>query len=117
MNNILNKIDFDSIANGLLNLFVLALIVILLEKISNPSKNNQVVFPKLPIKRKDFSENIKKLVLIRQGYRCNSCLKPLDNIQDFHHRNGNRADNCSTNCEALCPNCHTKITRKAKWRY
>lgn len=111
MNNILN-IDLNSITNVLLKLFVLAAVVIILEEISNPSKNYQAVIPKLPIKRKEFSEKTKKSVLFRQGNRCNSCLKPLQNIQDFHHRNWNRADNCSSNCEALCPNCHAKKTRK-----
>ncbi len=114
MNNILN-IDFDSISNVLSKLFILAAVVMILKEISNPSKNYQTVIPKLPKKRKEFSEKTKKSALFRQGYRCNSCLKPLQNIQDFHHRNGNRADNCSNNCEALCPNCHAKKTRKSMY--
>lgn len=112
MNNIVN-IDFDSIVNGLSKLLILFTFIIILEEISNPSKNYQTVIPKLPVKRKEFSENTKKSALFRQGYSCNSCLKPLQNIQDFHHINGNRADNCSSNCEALCPNCHAKKTRKS----
>ncbi len=87
MNNILN-IDFDSISNVLSKLFILAAVVMILKEISNPSKNYQTVIPKLPKKRKEFSEKTKKSALFRQGYRCNSCLKPLQDIQDYHHRNG-----------------------------
>ena len=64
MNNILN-IDFDSISNVLSKLFILAAVVIKLEEISNPSKNYQTVIPKLPKKRKEFSEKTKKSALFR----------------------------------------------------
>ena len=109
----ISSINWNSVANSLPTLFVIAAIVIILDVISNPQKNNQVVIPKLIIKRKDFSNKTKKSVLFRQGYRCNSCLKPLEGIQDFHHKNGNRSNNTSWNCEALCPNCHARKTRQA----
>jgi len=60
--------------------------------------------------RRQFSKLTKKKTLIRQNFRCNLCLKPLD-IIEFHHKNGNSADNRLSNCEALCPNCHAKKTR------
>ena len=104
--------NLNSITNALPTLIVITAIVIILDVISNPQKKNQAAIPKLNIKRKDFSANTKKSVLFRQGFLCNSCQKPLQGIQDFHHKNGNRADNGSWNCEALCPNCHARKTRK-----
>ena len=63
--------------------------------------------------RKAFSKLIKQKTLIRQNFRCNECGKYSELLQ-FHHKNGNRADNRLENCEALCPNCHAKKTRKNK---
>jgi len=61
--------------------------------------------------RRYFSRLVKQKVLIRQDFCCNLCLKPLDNA-DFHHIDGDRSNNNIWNCEALCPNCHAKKTRK-----
>ncbi len=66
MNNILN-IDFDSISNVLSKLFILAAVVMILKEISNPSKNYQTVIPKLPKKRKEFSEKNKKISSFQAG--------------------------------------------------
>ena len=112
MNNGIN-IDWNFISKEFPNLLIILLILIIFDTVTNPSKNNQasIQFRRLQ-KRKDFSANTKKSVLLWQGNRCNSCLKPLNGIQDFHHKNGNRADNSSLNCEALCPNCHARKTRK-----
>jgi len=66
------------------------------------------------VSRRQFSKLTKKKTLIRQNFRCNLCLKPLD-IVEFHHKNGNSADDRLTNCEALCPNCHAKKTRKRRF--
>jgi len=62
-------------------------------------------------KRKQFSKNTKLLVLISQGNRCKSCGQNLDEI-NFDHIDGNSSNNYITNCQALCPNCHAKKTRK-----
>ena len=62
-------------------------------------------------KRLYFSELTKQLTLIAQGFRCKICGRFLD-VVDFHHIDGNRSNNSLSNCEALCPNCHAKKTRK-----
>jgi len=62
-------------------------------------------------KRLYFSELTKQLTLIAQGFRCKMCGRFLD-VVDFHHIDGNRSINHITNCEAICPNCHAKITRQ-----
>ncbi|MGB6532101.1 MAG: HNH endonuclease signature motif containing protein, partial [Candidatus Nitrosopolaris sp.] len=62
--------------------------------------------------RHDFSESVKEKILEKQHHRCANC-KRLLNVVDYHHRNGDRSDNTQSNCEALCPNCHTDKTRRS----
>ena len=66
--------------------------------------------PKLAkkIKRRHFSESTKLMVRIMQGLRCKMCGRFLD-VVDYHHVDGNMANNHISNCVALCPNCHRKI--------
>ena len=63
--------------------------------------------------RRDFSESVRKKVLALQFYRCNYCNKVLDAV-NFDHIDGNRSNNSFFNCQALCPNCHAKKTRKSR---
>jgi len=62
-------------------------------------------------KRRQFSKRTKLLVLIYQGNRCKSCSQSLDAV-NFDHIDGNSSNNHIPNCQALCPNCHAKKTRK-----
>ena len=62
-------------------------------------------------RRKEFSESTKNRVLKRQGNLCAICKMPLE-VAEFDHANGNPYDNHHLNCQALCPNCHAKLTRK-----
>ena len=64
-----------------------------------------------PLKRKDFAESVKAEILAKQGHRCNSCNRVL-NVVNFDHMDGNRSNNDVSNCQALCPNCHAKKTRR-----
>ncbi|KAG2478498.1 MAG: hypothetical protein NPMRTH1_480009 [Nitrosopumilales archaeon] len=61
-------------------------------------------------KRKRFSKKTQDLTLLRQNSRCADCGEHLW-YPEFHHI-GDRSDNSLANCEALCPNCHAKKTRK-----
>ena len=61
--------------------------------------------------RRGFSETIKNSVLTLQNHRCNYCQRALD-VANFDHIDGNRANNSYFNCQALCPNCHAKKTRR-----
>ena len=56
MKNIIN-IDLNWITNVLYKLFSIAAVVMIIDGISNPSKNYQAVIPKLAVKRKEFSDN------------------------------------------------------------
>lgn len=64
-----------------------------------------------PIPRKDFTESTKKSSRFIQGNACNRCKKYTD-LWDYHHRDRDRSNNSLENCEALCPYCHAKKTRK-----
>jgi len=61
--------------------------------------------------RKGFSVSVKKRVLAVQNHRCNYCYRTLDMV-NFDHIDGNRSNNSFYNCQALCPNCHAKKTRR-----
>ena len=62
--------------------------------------------------RKNFSESIKRRVLRRQANLCYICRKPLGDIKEFDHINGNPNDNSYFNCQALCRDCHFIETRR-----
>jgi len=65
--------------------------------------------------RKDFPKSVQKWVLVSQNHRCNKCGRVLSEV-NFDHIDGNRSNNVIWNCQALCPNCHAKKTRKKKGR-
>ena len=71
---------------------------------------------KSKLKRMSFSPTAQKHTLRRQANRCNMCKEKLDVI-NFDHIDGNRSNNSITNCQALCPNCHAKKTRKKRQRF
>jgi len=61
--------------------------------------------------RRDFPKSVKNLVSDSQNYRCNYCKTRLD-VVNFDHIDGDRSNNSILNCQALCPNCHARKTRK-----
>jgi len=81
--------------------------VLVADELDKASKYNH----KGKLKRKSFSQTAQEITLIKQAYRCNICKKKLD-IINFDHIDGDRSNNSITNCQALCPNCHAKKTRK-----
>ena len=62
-------------------------------------------------RRKAFTTKTKQAVLLYQRFLCRSCGCIL-NVREFDHIDGNKANNRSINCQALCPNCHATKTRK-----
>ena len=60
--------------------------------------------------RRYFSVETKRIILQKQGYKCANC-KWNAGIFDFHHKDGVRSNNKTSNCQALCPNCHARKSR------
>ena len=63
--------------------------------------------------RKKFSKRIRSARLILQNYRCMICGCFLD-VYEFDHIDGNRANNSLFNCQALCPTCHARKSKRQK---
>jgi len=106
------KINLFSILNAALGLGFIIIIAEFFNKIENP----EPAYPVFLIRpsrdpRKDFTKTTKEDTWRRQGFRCNSCGE-YSKYPEFHHKDGNRGNNYPSNCEALCPNCHAKKTRK-----
>lgn len=59
--------------------------------------------------RRGWTEEEKEQVRYRQDGRCRKCGKPPPRWE-YHHRDGNRSNNSLSNCEGLCPNCHSVET-------
>ena len=59
--------------------------------------------------RSTFSIGAKEYAVIKQRHRCASC-NDLLNVIQYDHKNGDRSNNRKDNCQALCPNCHSRKT-------
>ncbi len=68
---------------------------------------------KKPGKRKAFLKSVREAVLARQLNRCNFCKSYFPHLE-FHHKDANHSNNDISNCEALCPNCHARKTKRKK---
>lgn len=65
--------------------------------------------------RRNFPKDTKDIVLSEQKNKCKDCGNK-SKIWDFDHIDGDNSNNSLNNCQALCPNCHAKKTRKIKKR-
>ena len=86
---------------------ILLSLILASEKGSKPSKIGVK-----SSKRRQFSKLTKQRILISQIFRCAKCSNPLE-IADFDHIDGDKTNNDISNCQALCPNCHAKKTRRS----
>ena len=106
------NVNLESAVKAVIGIIAIMVIFKVIDDIANAKPQPQLFLVKqLPKQRKDFSKSTKEEVLVRQGYVCNSCGQ-YSSLFDFHHKNGDKSNNYSSNCEALCPNCHAKKTRK-----
>ena len=108
----LENINLYSILHASVGLLAIIVFLEMINKIENPEPAYPVFFIRpTPEPRKDFTKTTKDDILRRQVSRCNFCGEYLE-YPEFHHKDGNRGNNYPSNCQALCPNCHAKKTRK-----
>ena len=62
--------------------------------------------------RKGWTEPEKEQVRIKQDGRCAMCQKPPPRWE-YDHIDGNRENNSLSNCQGLCPNCHSVKTHES----
>jgi hypothetical protein len=60
--------------------------------------------------RRPFTEEQKSFARHRQNGRCLRCGQ-FPSVWEYHHRDGDRSNNNTSNCEAICPTCHAKVER------
>jgi len=66
-----------------------------------------------PNKRRNFSPSTKKTTKKMQKNHCKACRKKCEFLQ-FDHIDGDSSNDSLNNCQALCPNCHAKKSRRKK---
>ena len=60
-------------------------------------------------KRRNFTMKNKEQVISKQKGKCAICRGYLNRWErDFHHKDGNRSNNDSSNCQAAHTRCHRK---------
>ena len=72
-------------------------------------KDQNLESEKINIIRKGWTEIEKEQVRIRQDGKCQKCGRPPPRWE-YHHKDGNRSNDSISNCEGLCPNCHSVKT-------
>ncbi len=67
-------------------------------------------------RRRLFNDAEKKEILSRQGYACATCQNTEWRLFEFHHKKlfSDGGETTVENGVALCPVCHTKITKNYK---
>ena len=81
-------------------------------------------------RRRNFSAETIRETFRKQDYKCANCKKGITpKLHDKHHKDGNRANNSTSNLELLCVTCHAKKTRglveeeepeekrRSKWKF
>ena len=72
-------------------------------------KDQNLESEKINIIRKGWTEIEKEQVRILQDGKCQKCGRPPPRWE-YHHKDGNRSNDSISNCEGLCPNCHSVKT-------
>ena len=63
------------------------------------------------VSRRGWTEIEKRTVRESQDGRCKKC-KEVPPRWEYHHKDGDRSNNSLSNCEGLCPNCHSIKTHE-----
>jgi 5-methylcytosine-specific restriction endonuclease McrA len=87
-------------------LVIFALIILLGSRTKKP-----IPWKKYKGIRRHFSGEVRQQVLDAQKYKCANCNLSISQPLVHHdHIDGNHANNDISNCQALCPNCHSLKT-------
>lgn len=101
--------DDNTIAGIAIVIFIIMVIAIIAAKSRKSSSSYDYQYTS-PVYdngvRRGWTEIEKETVRIRQGGKCNRCGRPPPRWE-YHHLDGNRGNNNLSNCEGLCPNCHS----------
>lgn len=105
-----NNINGAAIGVGLLFFIIIALVIVAIKRRGSRGSYQQSDSVSYGTGiRRGWTEIQKEEVRIRQGGKCNECGRPPPRWE-YHHRDGNRSNNSMSNCEGLCPNCHSVRT-------
>ena len=86
--------------------------IVIKDRLTNPTSSyNNTDYSYTPTVRRGWTPDEKEQVRIRQDGKCAHCGKPPPRWE-YHHVNGDRSDNSMSNCEGLCPNCHSVETHE-----
>jgi len=96
--------------NTLIGIVVFIIIIVIIAGIVKGSrKPKQETYYSQSTTRRGWTEIEKEQVRNRQDGKCNKCGRPPPRWE-YHHRDGNRSNDSMSNCEGLCPNCHSVET-------
>ncbi len=84
------------------------IVIIIIAGIAKASQKKDIVDL---VQRHGWSEIEKEQVRIRQEGKCNMCHRPPPRWE-YDHTDGNRSNNDLSNCQGLCPNCHSVKTNE-----
>jgi hypothetical protein len=99
--NTLNSITINQIGFIIMILWSISGILVLIKK----KKKYKYT------ERKGFPEYLKEEILQKQKYKCAHC-KTYLRVREFDHKDGDRSNNDISNCQALCPTCHSLKTSR-----
>ena len=100
---------------GIIILIIIVAILIAISKakpLPSPTYSDNTDYSyTAPVVRRGWTVDEKEQVRIRQDGKCAHCGKPPPRW-DYHHVDGDRSNNSLSNCEGLCPNCHSVETHE-----
>jgi len=87
---------------------ILFLIIIIIAAAAKRKSGSETSEPRT---RRSWTEIEKEKVRIRQNGKCQKCHRPPPRWE-YHHKDGDRSNNDLSNCQGLCPNCHSVKTHE-----
>jgi 5-methylcytosine-specific restriction endonuclease McrA len=97
--------------DGLLRVLPILLLIIAIIILLGYKTRKLVPWKKYKGIRRQFSGEVRQEVLNAQKYKCANCDMSISPpLVHYDHIDGNHSNNNISNCQALCPNCHSLKT-------